>query len=451
VTNSGPAPAGARRVAVAAAIGNLLEWFDFALYGFFAVIIGKLFFPSGNATASLLAALAVFGVAFLVRPLGGVVLGAFADRAGRRAALSACVLLMGIATTLIALLPTYASVGVLAPILLVLLRCLQGFSAGGEYAGAAAFLLEYAPENRRGLWSSIVSATAAIGVMFGGLVTLGFATLLTEAQLEAWGWRVPFLLAAPLAVVGLYVRLRLEDTPVYRDLQRRHEVAEAPLRRAGRQNLPAIGLVFACTAVAGLGFYYLATYTVTFLTVTVGLERPEALLLAVGGLALYSLLCPLAGMLGDRIGRRPTMLTGAAGLAVVAIPCFALIATGEPALVLTGLVVFATFESLVNVMLGVLLVELFPAATRVSGSAVGFNLAQALIGGPGPLVAAALAAALTFSVAPALYIALVAGVAALALARALPETRGVAVGSAPEPSRFNREPVEAPVAQATVS
>jgi MHS family proline/betaine transporter-like MFS transporter len=448
VTDITPARPAAHRVAVAAAVGNLLEWFDFALYGFFAVTIGKVFFPSGNPTASLLAALAVFGVAFLVRPLGGIVLGAFGDGAGRRASLSACVLLMGVSTMLIAVLPTYAGVGVLAPVLLVALRCLQGFSAGGEYAGAAAFLLEYAPDGRRGLWSSIVSATAAIGVMCGGLVTLGLTAVLTDAQLESWGWRLPFLLAAPLSIVGLYLRLRLEDTPVYRDLQRSKQVATAPLRRAGRQNRSAIALVFACTAVAGLGFYYLATYTVTFLTVTVGLKRPEAVLLAVGGLAVYSLLCPLAGMVGDRIGRRPTFLTGAAGLTVVAIPCFALISTGHPALVLLGLVVFATFESLANVMLGVLLVELFPAQTRVSGSAVGFNLAQAVIGGPGPLVAAALAAGLAFSVAPALYIVLIAGLATLLLARALPETRGVTVGAVADPHRFDREPVEAPVAQA---
>jgi MHS family proline/betaine transporter-like MFS transporter len=365
---------------------------------------------------------------------------------------------MGVSTTLMALLPTYASAGLLAPILLVLLRCLQGFSAGGEYAGAAAFLLEYAPPSRRGLWSSIVSATAALGVMGGGLVTLALTAGLSDAQLESWGWRLPFLLAAPLSAVGLYVRLKLEDTPVFRELQRSRQVTDAPLRRVGRRNRSAIALVFACTAVAGLGFYYLAAYTVTFLTVTVGLERPLALMLAVAGLGLYAAMCPVAGVVGDRIGRRPTMIAGAAGLALAAIPCFALISTGHPALVLVGLVVFGAFESLANVMLGVLLVELFPAETRVSGSAIGFNVAQALVGGPGPLVAAALAAAVAISFAPALYVAAVALAAAVGLFLALPETGGARLSSAADARpgvlgdhHTTPQPMEASVASATTA
>jgi MHS family proline/betaine transporter-like MFS transporter len=267
-----------------------------------------------------------------------------------------------------------------------------------------------------------------MGVATGGVVTLVLTAWISDAQLEAWGWRLPFLLAAPLSIVGLYVRLKLEDTPVYRELQQTEQVASAPLRSAGRHSKRGIALVFASTAVAGLGFYYLATYVVTFLTVTVGLVRRDALLIAVAGLLIYSALCPLAGKIGDRIGRRRTMLVGTVGLAVVAIPCFMLISTGNVVLALTGIVVFAAFEALANVMLGVLLVELFPAALRVTGSAIGFNLAQALVGGPGPLVAAALAAAIALSFAPALYIAGVAALASIVLARFLPETLGTSLG-----------------------
>ncbi|SFN59369.1 MFS transporter, MHS family, proline/betaine transporter [Pseudonocardia ammonioxydans] len=408
----------------AAAAGNILEWFDFALYGFFAVTIGQLFFPSSSPTASLLAALAVFGVAFVMRPLGGIVLGRLADRAGRRPALTLSVLLMGVSTTLIACLPSHASIGVAAPLLLVALRCVQGFSAGGEYAGATTYLLENAPSHRRGLWSSVISATSAIGVLLAGIVALAATAWLTEEQVTAWGWRLPFLLAAPLAVVGLYIRYRLEDTPVYQELERRDEVPQEPLRSLGRSGVGRIGLVFAATAVAGLGFYYLATYVVTHLTTVVGLDRTEALLLAVAGLAIYSLVCPLAGMSGDRWGRRPTIIVGGLGLAVVAVPSFLLIGSGVPGLILLGLTVFAVFEALANVMLGLLLVELFPARTRVSGSAIGFNLAQAAVGGPGPLVAAALAAGLGLAVAPAFYVVAVALLATAALVRYLPETRG---------------------------
>ncbi|PXY27702.1 MFS transporter [Prauserella muralis] len=427
-----------RSVVLAAAAGNLLEWFDFAIYGFFAVVIGRLYFPSGNPTTSLLAALAVFGVAFVMRPLGGFVLGRFADRTGRRPALTFSVLLMGLSTALIACVPSYASIGVLAPIVLVLLRCLQGFSAGGEYAGAATYLIEYAPRSKRGLWSSVISATAALGVLTAGIAALGITASLSEEQLTTWGWRMPFLLAAPLALVGLYLRLKLDDTPVYRELERTDQVAGDPLRRLARHSLIRVALVFAVTAIAGLGFYYLATYVVTHLTTVVGLDKQTALAIAIVGLAVYSLLCPFAGMIGDRIGRRRTTLIGGFGLALVAVPCFLLIGSGNLAVSLSGIVLFAIFEALVNVMLGVLLVELFPAQTRVSGSAIGFNLAQALVGGPGPLVAAALAAGLGLAVAPAFYVVVVALLATGVLWRYLPETAGSSLLDGESPAARSR-------------
>lgn len=414
----------ARRAATAAGVGNFMEWFDFALYGFFAATIGNLFFPSSNPTSSLLAALAVFGVAFFFRPLGGMVIGAFADRAGRRAALSLSVLLMGVSTLGIALLPTYATVGVLAPVLLVLLRGAQGFSAGAEYTGAAAFIGEYAPRHRRGVFSSVVSGTAALGSLAGALVALALEAVLTDGQIAAWGWRIPFLLAVPVSLVGLYLRLRLDETPVYREMQRQDDLgATAPPRV--RRSVRAIAIAFACTSIVGLGFYYLAAYAITFMTKTVDVPRPEALVVVALVLAGYIAMCPAAGALSDRFGRRPTMLVGIAGLVVVAIPTFALVATGNLVLALIGLLAFAWFEAMINVTLGVLLVELFPAAVRVSSSALGFNAAQALVGGPGPLVAAALASGLALSFAPALYVVLVGVLAGLVLARFLPESRGV--------------------------
>ncbi|MDF2825394.1 MAG: transporter [Mycobacterium sp.] len=429
-TEGPPAPPKvSRRVAVAAGIGHFLEWFDFAVYGFLAATLGRLFFPSDNPTTSLLASLAVFGVAFFFRPLGGLVIGSFGDRVGRRAALSLAIIVMGICTIGIGLLPSYASIGIAAPILLVLLRCAQGFSAGGEYAGAAAFLVEYAPERKRGLFSSVVSAGAALGVMFGAIVTLTLTSLLTPDDMSAWGWRVPFLVAGPLAVLGLYVRLRLEDTPVFRSLQETHEVEHAPLSSATKQSRSGILLVFACTSVVGLGFYYLATYVNTFLTTQVGFAPTSALQLAVAGLAVYSLMCPVAGMIGDRIGRRPTMLIGAGGIALVAVPSFLLLATGNWVLALIGLILLAVFEALANVMLGVIMVELFPARLRVTGNSVGFNVAQALVGGPGPFVAASIAAATTMIVAPAFYLVAVGTLAFFALLKWLPETQGTSLFS----------------------
>ena len=265
--------------------------------------------------------------------------------------------------------------------------------------------------------------------MGGGVVTLSLTAMLSDDDMSGWGWRVPFLVAGPLAVLGLYVRLRLEDTPVFKTLQRAHEVEHAPLRNAGRHSRSGILLVFVCTAVTGLGFYYLATYVVTFLTTEVKMPKTSSLQLAVLGLALYSLMCPIAGIIGDRIGRRPTMLLGAGGLALVAIPSFALLATGNWVLAFIGVTLLAWFEALANVMLGVIMVELFPARLRVTGSSIGFNVAQALIGGPGPFIAASIAAAVALTVAPAFYLVAVAAVAFLLMLRFLPETQGVSLFS----------------------
>ena len=448
-------PGGMRRIAVAAGFGNFMEWFDFAVYGFFAVTIGHVFFPSDNPTTELLSALAVFGVAFFMRPLGGVILGNVGDRVGRRAALAASVLLMGVSTTLVAALPTYESVGLLAPILLVVLRCAQGLSAGGEWAGSSSFLVEYAPRNRRGLWGSVVTATAALGSLAGALVAIALTSWLTAGQMEAWGWRIPFLLAAPLALAGLYVRLKLEDTPVYRELQRERRVARAPVREALKTNRKPIVLIFFCAAVEGLGYYYLATYVINFLTSDgVGMETSLALAATAGGLAIYAALCPFAGLLSDRIGRKPSMVLGSLGLALFAIPVFVLMSTGSVVAVVCAIAGFAIFEAMVNVTTVVLLVELFPARTRMSGGSIGFNLALAAIGGPGPLIAAALASWIAFAGAGAFYMVAVALVSLFVLARWMPETRGIDLGddqAAAEPvrtQRFTRKPVGEPVGRA---
>jgi MHS family proline/betaine transporter-like MFS transporter len=428
-------PAVARRVAAAAAIGNFMEWFDFAVYGFFAVTIGKVFFPSDSATASLLSSLAVYGVAFLVRPVGGLVLGAYGDRAGRRAALALTVVLMGVSTSLVAALPTYESVGILAPVLLIALRCAQGFSAGGEWTGTSAFLVEYAPRNRRALWGSVVSATAACGTLAGALIALLLSTSLSDQQLLSWGWRVPFLLAAPLGAIGLYVRLRLEDTPVFRELQAAHEVSARPLQESGRKNLRAIGLVMASASISGLAYYYLGSYVISYLTETADVERTTALIVVAAGITCYALLCPFAGALSDRVGRRASVIAGCFGLAFWTLPMMLLLATGAPVPAVLGIAVFGVFQAMVNVNGVVILVELFPAATRVSSSAIGYNLGLALIAGPGPLIAAALAAA-AGGVTPGLYVVAVALVSGIVLWLWLAETRGVSLREQP---RFRRD------------
>lgn len=419
------AGASAGRIAVAAGIGNVMEWFDFAVYGFFATTIGHVFFPTKTATSALLSALAVFGVAFVMRPLGGLLLGAVGDRAGRRAALAVSVTLMGAATTLVAALPTYSGVGILAPVLLILLRCAQGVSAGGEWTGASSFLVEYAPQRRRGLRGSLISATAAVGSLLGCVVALVLTTALSPAQMMAWGWRIPFLLAAPLGVAGLYVRLRLEDTPVFRDLQHEDRVTRTPIREAVTKNFRQIVVMFFCATVGGVGYYYLATYVVNFLsTERLGIGPRAALAMTAVGLAVYALLCPCAGVLSDRVGRRASMLICTAGFFVGGIPAFLLMAgLGVPGAI-WGIVLLGVFEAIANVNGVVLLVELFPARTRMTSASIGYNISLAAIAGPGPLIAAALAAGIDFVAAPAFYMVAVAFVSFLVVARFLPETSG---------------------------
>lgn len=425
-----------RRAAFAAGVGNFMEWFDFAVYGFFAPTMAKVFFPGSSATVGLLSSLAVFGVAFFFRPVGGLVLGSLGDRRGRRFVLSFSVLMMGVTTTLIAALPSYHSIGVFAPILLVVLRCLQGFSAGGEWTGSSAFLLEMTPGNRRGVYGSVISATAALATVAGSFAALLMESLVSEESLVSWGWRIPFLIAAPLTLIGLYVRLKLDETPVFKELKELGKVADKPLRSAGQRDLKPVLLTLAVAAVQGLGFYYLATYVVNYLSETVDLSRITSLALSATGLVVYMGLCPVAGAISDRHGRRRVNLAGSIGYIVLGLPAFMLMGRGDVPSVLLGMLLLVVPQALVSVTTVVMLVELFPAATRSSGSATGFNIALAFVAGPGPFVASAIASATGSSVWPASYMVVVALVATVFLVKHLPETAGRDIGA--------REPSEEP-------
>ncbi|MEJ2868193.1 MFS transporter [Actinomycetospora sp. OC33-EN08] len=417
-----------RSVVVATVIGNFTEWFDFAVYGAVAITLGRVFFPSVDPTASLLASLGVFGVAFVFRPLGGAVLGSIGDRFGRRVALSAAVLGISGATTLIALLPSYAAIGIAAPVLLILLRCVQGISAGGEWTSASAFLVEYAPAGRRGARASLVSASGGLAIVVGTVTVLALEALLEPAQMQAWGWRLPFLLAAPLGLVGLYLRLRLDETPVYQELRRNDDVPARPLREALRTGRRTMWIAFACASITGVGFYYLATYFAN--AMSVGGSRTTALWVASVALLVYVVLCPLAGRLSDRIGRRPVYIGGALGHAVLAVPVLYLVGSGSPTLALLGMCLFAVPQAGLNVMSSIVLVELFPARTRSSGAALAYSLGVGPIAGTAPLVAAALAAGTGSTVAPALYLAGIALVVGLVLVKVLPETAHRALSDA---------------------
>jgi MFS transporter, MHS family, proline/betaine transporter len=429
---SSPAPARVGRSVVAATlIGNFTEWFDFAVYGAVAVTLGRVFFPATDPLASLLASLGIFGVAYLFRPFGGALFGSLGDRRGRRVALSAAVIGISLATTLIALLPSYAAIGFWAPLLLVLLRAVQGLSAGGEWTSASAFLAEYAPDDRRGARASLISASGGLAIVAGIGMVLALESVLEPAQMQSWGWRLPFLLAAPLGLAGLYLRLRLDDTPVYRALRSQNAVSTTPLREALQTQRAALLLVFACASVTGVGFYYLATYFANAMSMDG--NRTEALLVSSLALLFYVTMCPAMGRLSDRIGRRPIYVGGAIALGVLAVPVLLLVDSGSPALALLGMCLFAIPQAGLNVMCSIVLVELFPARTRSSGAAFAFSLGVGPIAGSAPLVAAALAAGTGSPLAPAIYLMAIALPIGLLLAHRLPETAGRPLTDLPEP------------------
>lgn len=409
------------QAAFAVGVGNFMEWFDFAVYGFFAVIIGQLFFADQSPVVSLLSSLGVFAVGFLMRPLGGFILGPIGDKYGRRAALSFSVLAMGLATTMIGFIPTYAAIGVAAPLLLVLMRCIQGLSAGGEWTGSAAFLIEGAPRNRRATYASVISATAALATVAGSGFALWLNNILTKDQLMDFGWRIPFWAAAPLALIGLFVRLRLDDTPVFKEIKKARDASSLPTPKLKR-NMKAVGLTICFAAVQGLGYYYLATYVVNYLEVTLKIQRPNALMLSAIGLLIYMVFCPIAGMISDKFGRRIPNLVGTVGYVLLPIPVFLLMSTGNPALIILGLILLGAIQCLVSVTTVVMLVELFPASTRATGSAIGFNIALAFIAGPGPYIGAFLASSTGNPIAPAFYQVFIALIALVVLLKWLPES-----------------------------
>ena len=384
------ARSGLRRVVVGALVGTALEWYDFFIYGTAAALVfGQLFFPGFSQAAGTMAAFATFGVAFLVRPLGGFIFGHMGDRIGRRETLIATTLLMGLSTGLIGLLPSYETIGVWAPILLVVLRVFQGLGAGAEFGGASTLLAEYAPAGRRGYYCSFSQMGVQVGLVSGTLAFL-LVGLLPDEQLLGWGWRVPFLVGFALIAVALYVRLRIEESPVFRRLESSQEVVRMPitdtLRQYPRNFLIGIGAHICDTALA----YFYATYTVSYVTEQLGLSRSTALI----GVVLYGivviLLQPLYGALSDRIGRRPVNIFSVVFTAAFAFPYFWLLNTEVPALIWLALVTATAFgwAPMIAVQ-GAFYAELFGARVRYTGFAASRELGAALAGFT-PLIFAAL-------------------------------------------------------------
>ncbi|MDB5788495.1 MFS transporter [Caballeronia mineralivorans] len=418
-----------RKVILAASIGNFVEWFDFAAYGFLATILTREFFPSGDPAVGLLKTFAVFAVAFAFRPLGGIVFGVIGDRIGRKRTLALTILLMAGATTLIGLLPTYAAIGAFAPLLLTVIRCVQGFSAGGEYAGACAYVMEHAPQHKRARYGSFVPVSTFSSFATAAVVAYALDASLSADAMSTWGWRVPFLAAAPIGLIGLYLRMNLNETPAFRALEGEHEVAHAPLRDTLRTQAPGILKLGAFISVTALSFYMFTTYFATYLQVAGGLNRATSLLITVIALLFAAALCPLAGLYSDLVGRRKTVLTACVILIATVYPSFSLAGSGHflPSVIGVGLLAIGAVLS--GVVTAPLLSEVFPTRTRYTASAITYNLAYTVFGGTAPLVATWLITTTGNNMSPALYL-IVISVMGLVGGLMLPETSKVSLHGA---------------------
>jgi MHS family proline/betaine transporter-like MFS transporter len=387
---------------IATSVGNALEWFDIAIYGFFAVYISKAFFPSNDATTSLLLTFGTFGLSYLARPIGGIVLGAYADRYGRKASLMISIVMMTFGTLALAVMPTFATIGVLAPLLVLLARLVQGFSAGGEFGSSTAFLVEQMPE-RRGFIASWQFASQGVSNLLAAGIGTWLTTQLSAADLQSWGWRLPFFFGVLIGPVGLYMRNNMEDgaapageqgTPV-KDVFLRQKLAV----------LLGIGALAISTAINYLIVYF-PTYAVQKLNVPASVGFIAVLV----GSVVISVLTPLAGAVSDRIGRTTYMITIAMLLLLAIYPAFYTMTKYPTSGVIIGAVlVVATLKALYYGPLAALMAELLPAEARATGLGLGYNVGVMIFGGMGPAIMTALGTiAFVGDMAPGYYLSLVA-------------------------------------------
>ncbi|MGW0085686.1 MFS transporter [Streptomyces sp. NPDC003393] len=426
-----------RRAVGASALGNCMEWFDFGVYSYLAAVIGKVFFPGASPGAQVISSFATFAAAFVVRPLGGLVFGPLGDRLGRQKVLATTMIMMAIGTFGIGVIPGYASIGLAAPVLLLLARMVQGFSTGGEYGGATTFVAEYSPDRRRGFLSSWLDFGTFVGYALGSaLVTLlNFA--LTDTQMIAWGWRVPFLIAGPLGAIGLYMRLKLEESPAFQQQLDEHEKslaqksAGSELRAIVKNHWEALLVCMGIVLLYNVTNYMVTGYLPTYQTETLHRSSGSADLLVLVGMVWIVLLITFIGRLSDHVGRRPVYAVAAAAMIVLSVPAFLLIrmhGTWPPVL---GVLILSSLLACFAAPSAATLPALFPTAVRYAAMGIGFNFAVAAFGGTTPLVTAALVNGTGDAMMPAYYLML-AGAVGLLTVKFLPESAQVPLnGSQP--------------------
>ncbi len=399
-----PAPSSVRKVVVASLIGTSLEWYDFFIYGTAAALVfNKLFFPSFEPLVGTLLAFTTYAVGFIARPLGGVVFGHYGDKLGRKNVLVVTLLLMGISTFAIGLLPTYAVLGVGAPLLLVLLRFVQGLGLGGEWGGAVLMTLESGQSDRRGLNASWPQVGVPIGLLLANGVLSVMGAITSEQAFLSWGWRVPFLLSGLLVLVGLWIRLTIAESPLFAAVEASETKADAPvvevLRRYPKQVLLAIGARIG----VDVAFYTFVLFITTYIATYLGLPREYALNAVLIAAAIQVVAIPFFGHLSDRVARRPVYLAGAIGAAVWVFVFFALIDTGQFVLIMLAAVVALIFHAAMYGPQAAFIAEMFPTQVRYTGASMGYQLAGILGGALAPIISVALLDRFDTSVVVSIY------------------------------------------------
>jgi len=393
-----------RKVLLATGIGHFVEWFDFGLYGTLAAIIGVQFFQAESPAVALLSSFAVFGAGFIMRPLGGLYFGSLGDRIGRQKVLATVILLTSGATFVMGLLPTFSQIGIAATVLLVITRLIQGVAAGGESSGATTFLAEYAPTARRGYFTCWIDNFGFMAFVAGsGLVFLLTATL-GEATMSDWGWRIPFLIAGPLGLVGLYLRKHLEDTPEFLEMVKSGKTEASPLRTAVTTAWGALLFCVGFVVIKAVGHWTLQTFMPSYLSTELHYSKLDSYAITTVGLFAIAVMVPFMGYLSDKFGRKPLMLAGCAGFILFTYPAMMVMARGDMLSAVLAMLLLGAFIAAFDGACSAAMAELFPTSIRYGGMAIAYNVAVAFFGGITPWFSAYLMTATGNPFSPAYYV-----------------------------------------------
>jgi MHS family proline/betaine transporter-like MFS transporter len=395
----------------------VLEWYDYGVYGYLVPIISQLFFPSGDPTISLLSTFAVFGVGFVMRPVGSILFGIYGDRRGRRKALSAVIFVMAVSTFAMGLLPTYAQAGLVGPALPVVVRLFQGLSTGGEFGGSSAYIVEYAPQTRRGYFGSFQLVGVATGFLCGSMTAALLNSLMSKEALAAWGWRLPFLFGIAVGAVGAYMRWKVKDTPIYAEIEQKGTTARSPFVESVVRHRKETLLAFTSTLHNTVAYYIALIYMTNYMINVGKLPQPTALWISTAGLAFMIVQLPLWGALSDRVGRRPPMIFSCVAFIVLGYPFFLLASSGSVWLALLGEMLMMICYAPYAAICASFLTEIIPTRVRYTSMSFGYNVAVAIFGGFAPFIATWLVRETGSSVAPAISLIAAAVITGIAVFR----------------------------------